>query len=362
MANTVTTLGLIKPEVGADNDAWGGHYNSDMDLVDTLLQRFVGTTTTRLLTFNVSGVSTTTTRNITWIDESLTVVGAANTQTLTNKTLTDANVNTQGAGNNTTKAASTQYVDRAVGTALRGYLAGLTCSKSSNTVLAVSAGVCCDDTGSQMMAVSSGSINTATTGANGLDTGSLSSSTTYYVYVIGKTDGTVAHLASASASAPTMPSGYTLKRLHWMFLTDGSSHIVGFTQIDDYCLWASAVVDVNATPISNGVPNNYNLSVPTGVRVLALMDVQLNVTGSTTPNLIYQIGVYTPGGIITGPSTETLSFGTFDSVNTGGAASNAIEVWTDTSKRVTVLPSISDGAAVLTIVTKGWRFNRQRNA
>jgi len=38
MANTNTTnLNLIKPEVGADTDAWGGHYNSDFDALDAQL-------------------------------------------------------------------------------------------------------------------------------------------------------------------------------------------------------------------------------------------------------------------------------------------------------------------------------------
>lgn len=55
-------------------------------------------------------------------------------------------------------------------------------------------------------------IDCATVGANGLDTGSLAASTWYYLYVIYNGSNT-AGLASLSATTPTMPSGYTFKRL-----------------------------------------------------------------------------------------------------------------------------------------------------
>jgi hypothetical protein len=57
---------------------------------------------------------------------------------------------------------------------------------------------------------SSGSLvlNFGTTGANGLDTGSLTASTFYYLYLIGN-GSVIASLGSLSSSAPTLPSGYT---------------------------------------------------------------------------------------------------------------------------------------------------------
>jgi len=50
-------------------------------------------------------------------------------------------------------------------------------------------------------------INAATTGANGLDTGSLAASTWYYVWLIDNGANT-AGLLSLSATAPSFPSGY----------------------------------------------------------------------------------------------------------------------------------------------------------
>lgn len=50
-------------------------------------------------------------------------------------------------------------------------------------------------------------LNAATTGVNGLDTGSLAANTWYYIFLI--SDGaTVASLLSLSSTAPTMPTGY----------------------------------------------------------------------------------------------------------------------------------------------------------
>lgn len=70
----------------------------------------------------------------------------------------------------------------------------------------------------------SGSITTTNTGANGLDTGALASSTWYSIWRVGKADGTRAWLLSLSATAPTMPSGYIYKaRIGW-FRTDGTAN------------------------------------------------------------------------------------------------------------------------------------------
>lgn len=75
------------------------------------------------------------------------------------------------------------------------------------------------------------SINSAAAGANGLDTGSLAASTWYSVWVIWN-GTTTAGLISASATAPTMPGGYTHKaRVGWV-RTDGTANKfpLGFKQ------------------------------------------------------------------------------------------------------------------------------------
>lgn len=79
-------------------------------------------------------------------------------------------------------------------------------------------------------------------GANGLDTGTEASGTWYYIWVIAKADGTVASLLSTSATAPTLPSGYTYKALVSIVRNDGSSNFVDFKQngnIYSYVSWQS---------------------------------------------------------------------------------------------------------------------------
>ena len=53
-------------------------------------------------------------------------------------------------------------------------------------------------------------LNATTTGANGLDTGSLAQGKFYYIYIINN-GSTTASLASLSSTSPTLPSGYTYK-------------------------------------------------------------------------------------------------------------------------------------------------------
>lgn len=75
------------------------------------------------------------------------------------------------------------------------------------------------------------SINSAASGANGLDTGTLAANAWYSVWVIWN-GTTVAGLLSASATSPTMPAGYTYKaRVGWI-RTDGTGNKwpLGFIQ------------------------------------------------------------------------------------------------------------------------------------
>lgn len=74
-------------------------------------------------------------------------------------------------------------------------------------------------------------LNTATSGAGGLDTGSTAASTWYYVYAIYNSGGaTTSILMSTSATSPTMPSGYTFNARIGAIKLDGSKNIIGFLQ------------------------------------------------------------------------------------------------------------------------------------
>lgn len=59
--------------------------------------------------------------------------------------------------------------------------------------------------------ISIASVYLDSSGANGLDKGSRAIYTWYNLWLIGKTDGTIAGLWSLSPTSPTMPTGYTYK-------------------------------------------------------------------------------------------------------------------------------------------------------
>lgn len=76
------------------------------------------------------------------------------------------------------------------------------------------------------------SINSATSGAGGLDTGSLAGSTVYYEWVIAQAGGaSPSAVMSLSSSAPTLPMGYTMyARVGGTAITDGSKNFFRVTQ------------------------------------------------------------------------------------------------------------------------------------
>jgi hypothetical protein len=112
----------------------------------------------------------------------------------------------------------------------QGYIFGLGIAFASTTTITLDLGAARDSTDALNINLATNqTINCATTGANGLDTGSLGDSHIYAVYVISGTSGT-AGLASLSYSSPTMPSGYTVRRYVGSFATTAAGAIMSFIQ------------------------------------------------------------------------------------------------------------------------------------
>ena len=169
----------------------------------------------------------------------------------------------------------------------RGHIDGLVTTRTSSTKITVAAGACRDSTDKVDIRTSAafakvlGNTWAAGDSNNGLDTGSVATSTWYHVYAIRKdSDGTFDVLFSTSATSPTMPSGYTYKRRIWSVYRDSGGNILTYVQVNDECLWSASIVDINSTnPGASAVLNT--LTVPTGFQVWAIFQATLQDSAAT---------------------------------------------------------------------------------
>lgn len=112
------------------------------------------------------------------------------------------------------------------------YMNGLGISNNAttpNTKLDVALGQCRDSTNVFDMVLLSGvTINAATNGVNGLDTGSFAASKVYAIYLISDpvNGNATGAMISLSATAPTMPDGYSAFRVIGYAVSDGSTHFL----------------------------------------------------------------------------------------------------------------------------------------
>ena len=109
-----------------------------------------------------------------------------------------------------------------------GFLHGLELVPINDTTFTISAGYCIDTTNALNLVLGSTTINFATTGANGLDTGSIGANKDYCVYLIGDSNGVnpTAGIVSLGTSGPTvMPSGYNKYRFIGNVFSDGASQL-----------------------------------------------------------------------------------------------------------------------------------------
>lgn len=114
------------------------------------------------------------------------------------------------------------------------YINNATLAYASTTTLSVKAGQVRDSTNTYDLILSADkTINAATNGIQGLDTGALAANKFYAVFIVSDPTGTqlTGTIMSLSATAPLLPFGYSLiRRIGWV-VTDGSSHIINFYQV-----------------------------------------------------------------------------------------------------------------------------------
>lgn len=165
-------------------------------------------------------------------------------------------------------------------------------------------------------------LSTATTGANGLDTGVIANSTWYAVWVIyDPTTPTVAGLLSLSSTAPTLPSGYTYKaRVGWVRYATAA--LARTLQVNDRAQYV--VTTGSQTPnlpiMASGIAGS--VTTPTWVSI-----AWANFAPSTVATLLTSIGSAQTNNVITmlapnnsyGAATSTTNPPPFLTTGTGVA-------------------------------------------
>lgn len=198
-------------------------------------------------------------------------------------------------------------------------------------------------------------------GNGGLDTGSIAN-TTYHVWLIKRSDtGVVDALFSTSASSPTMPTNYDIKRRIGSIVRTGAA-IKAFRQIGDFFQWTVTVVDVDATNPGTGSVTR-TLTVPTGITVQAHIAVGAY---NATNNFGAYVGPLTETAAAV-PTSTTAALVTpgFDVVTSSAVtrwATTVKTVMTNTSGQVFSRQDVSGASDRLSIVTRGYEDTRGRAA
>lgn len=312
--------------------------------------RITGTTT---ITSFGSTVPTGTIKNIlfagaltlTYNATSMILPGSANITTVAGDTVTVVH---EGSGNwRTTNYARTSASPLNGGGSIASgrNIASRTNSVTPNTKLDITTDeIVLQATSFDKFTVRSVSVTAdcTTTGANGLDTGSLATTTWYYGWVIAKIDGTIAALVSTSNSSPTMPSGYTYKALVSAVRTDGASHFIKFRQFGNAVYYEARQLALNVGSSTTEATVNVSSFIPPNAlsfQIGALFTATAGSgSGTDTCTLryisgsdFYALSAYTIAGSLSQPDTAFLEMPNvsqqFFYIIAGGFGSPNASVW-----------------------------------
>lgn len=171
---------------------------------------------------------------------------------------------------------------------IAGASSGVTAYKIMNSIT-VGTGVCSDSANTAKMSLTSAitkkldTVWASGSGNGGLDSGTKSINTWYHVFLISKSDGTTDSLYSLSATAPTLPGGYSYFRRIGSIKTDANGNIRQFIQKGDKFLWTSLINDLYTT-----VSISYtNLVVSAPPNSMFLGHADLRWTGETSTVYLY---------------------------------------------------------------------------
>ncbi len=173
---------------------------------------------------------------------------------------------------------------------------------SNTTVTAAADAVVVSDATNYRSVVVSSTINLGTNGGvNALDTGTIASATWYYIWAIQQTasGGTIACLASLSATSPTMPAGYTYKaRIGAVRTAAGSAQLLGTWQFGNRAQYVNGLAQCTALPILASQAGS-NIGVPGTTGAATWVAVSVSNFVPTTASTINGVMVNGGSGVTT---------------------------------------------------------------
>jgi hypothetical protein len=285
---------------------------------------------------------------IPFVDSQPVVVGSADK---TKKARFEVDGNTTA----TTRVLTVPDRNITLGAFTRAALAGFAMTNGTDAVndINFAVGECRDSTNAADLIAATPLIKqldaawAAGTNAGGRMSAAAIANTTYHCYAIKKdTDGTIDFGFDTSATAPTMPAGYTYFRRIGSIVRAGAT-ILAFIQDGDYFRLSIGILDKDTnTPGTTAV--SVALSVPTGVNVHAFGDTTiLAAAGSAQSWLISDLAATDHAPSSTANSLATLT------VVASGQASGQFQCRTDTSAQVRTRNSTAN-ADIVRIATLGW--------
>lgn len=246
----------------------------------------------------------------------------------------------------------------------RSYLAGLTLSTAgASTTMTTAAGMATDAANAFMMKLAASVAKTTSawavgTGNGGLDTGAIANSTWYHFYLIQRLDTSVVDvLFSLSASAPTMPANYTLKRRIGSGFTTAGGNWTSFIQDGDYFRWLASVLDINTTNPGTAAVSA-TLTVPTGVNVFANFNARVVSTTISSHVQFSDLAATDEAPSATAAPLTALEGDAAANPQAGGN----LTIRTNTSAQIRYRMQASDGNTIIRIATLSWIDSRGRNA
>ena len=247
----------------------------------------------------------------------------------------------------------------------RNYIAGLTLSTAgSSATFGIAPGVAADNSNTDLMPLVSAftkttSVWAAGTGVGALDAGTIAANTWYHVFLTQRPDtGAVDICISLNVSAcvtgiGNLPFSYTEFRRIGSIRTDASSNWVLFSQNGDEFLWSASVGDVLINNLSTA-SILFSLTVPTGVKVNALLRATVANTTVTTASVLVTSpdeAAQTAGGGIGNASLST--------ANTASSARAVLSVRTSTTGQIRAVST--NASTSFDVATYGWIDTRGKN-